>query len=147
MYSWGFYDPCHSTYARLIHFNDMISSCSSIISFNSSIFLSSSLSLILSFPSSSSSSLVSVHFPSLLESSHFSFSCFITSSHLCSGAFLPLWLYSEFYKKYSQMLIASTCHYNTYLEGQGDSVSRLITPIIHIVTPFIPIINLVTKSP
>ena len=34
-----------------------------------------------------------------------------------------------------------------YLEGQGDLVSRLITPITHIVTPIIPIINLVTKSP
>ena len=34
-----------------------------------------------------------------------------------------------------------------HLEGQGDLVSRLITPIIHIVNPFIPIINLVTKSP
>ena len=33
-----------------------------------------------------------------------------------------------------------------YLEGQGDLVSRLITPISHIVTPIIPIINLVTKS-
>ena len=31
------------------------------------------------------------------------------------------------------------------LEGQGDLVSRLITPITHIVTPIIPIINLVTK--
>ena len=31
-----------------------------------------------------------------------------------------------------------------HLEGQGDLVSRLIT---HIVTPFIPIINLLTKSP
>ena len=34
-----------------------------------------------------------------------------------------------------------------YLEGQGDLVSRLITPITHIVTLFIPIINLLTKSP
>ena len=34
-----------------------------------------------------------------------------------------------------------------YLEGQGDLVSRLITTITHIVTPFIPIINLLTKSP
>ena len=34
-----------------------------------------------------------------------------------------------------------------YLEGQGDLVSRLITPIIHIVNPFIPIINLLSKSP
>ena len=34
-----------------------------------------------------------------------------------------------------------------YLEGQGDLVSRLITSITHIVTPIIPIINLVTKSP
>ena len=33
------------------------------------------------------------------------------------------------------------------LEGQGDLVSRLITPITHIVSPFIPIINLLTKSP
>ena len=34
-----------------------------------------------------------------------------------------------------------------YLEGQGDLVSRIITPINHIVTPCIPIINLLTKSP
>ena len=33
-----------------------------------------------------------------------------------------------------------------YLEGQGDLISRLITPITHIVLP-IPIIDLVTKSP
>ena len=35
----------------------------------------------------------------------------------------------------------------TYLEGHGDLVNRLITPISHIVSPFIPIINLLTKSP
>ena len=34
-----------------------------------------------------------------------------------------------------------------YLEGQGDLLSRLITPITHIVTPIIPIINLIIKSP
>ena len=34
-----------------------------------------------------------------------------------------------------------------YLEGQGDLVSSFITPKTHIVTPIIPIINLVTKSP
>ena len=34
-----------------------------------------------------------------------------------------------------------------YLEGQGDLVSRVITPITQIVSPIIPIINLVTKSP
>ena len=34
-----------------------------------------------------------------------------------------------------------------YLEGQGDLVSRLITPITHIVTLVLPLINLVTKSP
>ena len=33
------------------------------------------------------------------------------------------------------------------LEGQGDLVSRLITPITQIVSPFIPVINLLTKSP
>ena len=33
------------------------------------------------------------------------------------------------------------------LEGQGDLVSRLTTPITHIVTPFLPVINLLTKSP
>ena len=31
-----------------------------------------------------------------------------------------------------------------YLEGQGDVVNRLITPITHIVTLIIPIINLLT---
>ena len=35
----------------------------------------------------------------------------------------------------------------SYLEGQGDLVSRLISPITHIVTLIIPIINLLTKSP
>ena len=34
-----------------------------------------------------------------------------------------------------------------YLEGQGDLVSRLITTVSHIVTPIIPIINPLTKSP
>ena len=34
-----------------------------------------------------------------------------------------------------------------YLEGQGDLVSRIIAPITHIVTPIVPIINLLTKSP
>ena len=34
-----------------------------------------------------------------------------------------------------------------YLEGQGDLISSLITPITHIVTPVIPIVNLLTKSP
>ena len=32
-------------------------------------------------------------------------------------------------------------------EGQGDLVSRLITPITHLVTLLIPILNLFTKSP
>ena len=35
---------------------------------------------------------------------------------------------------------------NIYLECQGDIVSRLITPMTHIVTPVIPLINLLTKS-
>ena len=34
-----------------------------------------------------------------------------------------------------------------YLEGQGDLVSKLISPITHIVTLVILIINLLTKSP
>ena len=34
-----------------------------------------------------------------------------------------------------------------YLEGQGDLVSRLITPITHIVTLIIPTMNLFTKFP
>ena len=34
-----------------------------------------------------------------------------------------------------------------YLEGQGDLVSRLVTPITHIITLVIPIINLLIKSP
>ena len=34
-----------------------------------------------------------------------------------------------------------------YLEGQGDLVSRLRTPIAHIVSPAILIISLLTKSP
>ena len=33
------------------------------------------------------------------------------------------------------------------LEGQGDLVSSLIAPITHIVTPPIPMISLLTKSP
>ena len=39
------------------------------------------------------------------------------------------------------------CSFYSYLEGQGDLVSRLITPITHVVTLLIPIINLLTKSP
>ena len=42
------------------------------------------------------------------------------------------------------------CHklgFRVYLEGQGDLVSRLITPITHIVTLNISIINLLIKSP
>ena len=35
----------------------------------------------------------------------------------------------------------------SYLEGQEDLVSRLITPIIHIVTPIILVINLYFLSP
>ena len=34
-----------------------------------------------------------------------------------------------------------------YLEGQGNLVSRLTTPIARIVTLTIPIIDLFTKSP
>ena len=34
-----------------------------------------------------------------------------------------------------------------YLEGQGDLVSRLITPIIHIVTVILLVMDLLTKSP
>ena len=34
-----------------------------------------------------------------------------------------------------------------YLEGQGDLVGRLRTPITHILTLFIPMIKLLTKSP
>ena len=41
----------------------------------------------------------------------------------------------------------NTVHYIEYLERRGDSVSRLITPITHIVTLVIPLINLLTKSP
>ena len=33
------------------------------------------------------------------------------------------------------------------LGGSGDLVTRLINPISHIVTPIIPIINLLAKSP
>ena len=33
------------------------------------------------------------------------------------------------------------------LGGSGDLVSRLITPITHIVTLIIPIMNILTKSP
>ena len=36
---------------------------------------------------------------------------------------------------------------NPYLEGQGDLVSRLVTPITHIITIVIPIILLLIKSP
>ena len=35
----------------------------------------------------------------------------------------------------------------SYLEGQGDLVTWIITPITHIVTLAIPLINLLTKSP
>ena len=34
-----------------------------------------------------------------------------------------------------------------YLEGQGDLVSRRITPISHRITPIFPITNPLTKSP
>ena len=40
-----------------------------------------------------------------------------------------------------------TLTFKLCLEGQGDLLSRLITPITHIITPIIPIINLVIKSP
>ena len=33
------------------------------------------------------------------------------------------------------------------MEGQGDLVSRVLTPITHIVTLVIPLIDLLTKSP
>ena len=35
----------------------------------------------------------------------------------------------------------------SYLEGQGDFISRLINLITHIVSPLIPIVNLLTESP
>ena len=35
----------------------------------------------------------------------------------------------------------------SYLEGHGDSVSSLMTPISHIITPIVPIITLLTKPP
>ena len=35
----------------------------------------------------------------------------------------------------------------SYSEAQGDSVSSLVTPITHIGTLNIPIVNLLTKSP
>ena len=41
----------------------------------------------------------------------------------------------------------NTVHYIEYLERRGDLVSRLMTPITHIVTLVIPLINLLTKSP
>ena len=34
-----------------------------------------------------------------------------------------------------------------YLEGQGDVVSRLISTITHIITPIIPTIDLLFKTP
>ena len=37
--------------------------------------------------------------------------------------------------------------HGAHLKGQGDLVSRLATPVTHIVTPVIPIIRLLTKSP
>ena len=37
--------------------------------------------------------------------------------------------------------------WSPYLEGHGDLVNGLITPISHIITPIIPIINLLTESP
>ena len=41
------------------------------------------------------------------------------------------------------------CHTRNYLEGQGDLLSSFITPISHVITSIIPIINtyLLTKSP
>ena len=44
----------------------------------------------------------------------------------------------------SLMAPASWCN---HLEGHGDLVSRLISPITHIITLIIPMSNLVTKSP
>ena len=37
--------------------------------------------------------------------------------------------------------------FRAYLEGQGDLVSRVLTPITHIVTLVLPLILLLTKSP
>ena len=34
-----------------------------------------------------------------------------------------------------------------YLEGHGDLVSRLVTPVTHIITLIMLTINLLTKSP
>ena len=39
------------------------------------------------------------------------------------------------------------CGFMLYLEGQGDLVSRVITPITHVVTLVLSLINLLTKSP
>ena len=42
------------------------------------------------------------------------------------------------------MSSSKTC--KVYLEGQGDLVRRLITPITHIATFIIPLINQLAKS-
>ena len=55
---------------------------------------------------------------------------------------IPRWLPSHLKPK---GLIASPL--DPYMESQGHLVSRIITPISHIVTPIIPAINLLSKSP
>ena len=48
---------------------------------------------------------------------------------------------------FTSLKVWDSTRHKTHLEGQGDLVSRLITPITHIVTLIIPIISLFTKSP
>ena len=49
-------------------------------------------------------------------------------------------------KQIKQTLCCAS-RFRAYLEGQGDLVSRLITPITQIVTLVITVINPLTKSP
>ena len=62
---------------------------------------------------------------------------------------LPCMTCSMFFSTWFSPSGAGNCDAleHPYLEGQGDLVSSLITPITHIVTLVIPLINLVTKSP
>ena len=46
-----------------------------------------------------------------------------------------------------EVLVVLGVKYWLHLAGHGDLVSRLITPIRHIITPMIPITKPLTKSP
>ena len=54
--------------------------------------------------------------------------------------------YTDSYRIF-QLKLLTTCAGLPFLEGQGNFVSRPMTPMSHVIIPLTLIINLLTKSP